>query len=71
VDIGRRVPTCRAARAPARRHDHWRDRRHPGDAGQCPDAVGVEIGSGKNAMHPGHCAGGRGIDAFDNRMPVG
>ena len=60
-----------ARQRPARRRDHRRDRRHPGNARQRPDAVGVEIASGENAMHPEHRAGGRGIDAFYRRMPVG
>jgi hypothetical protein len=59
-----------ARQCPARRHDHRRDRRHLSDAWQCPDTVGIEIGSGENAMNPGHRPGGRGIDAFDRRMSV-
>ncbi len=39
--------------------------------GSVPDAVRIEIGGGEDAMHPGHRAGGRGIDAFDHRMSVG
>jgi len=60
-----------ARQRPARRHDHRRDRRHPGDAWQRPDAVGIEIRSGENAMHPRHRAGDRGVDAFYQRMSVG
>jgi hypothetical protein len=33
-------------------------------------AAMIEIGSGENAIHPGHCAGSRGVDAFDQCMPV-
>jgi len=59
-----------ARQCPTRRHDHRRHCRHPGDAGQCPDAIGVEIGSGEHTMHPRHRARRRSIDAFDHRMPV-
>ncbi len=55
---------------PARRHDHRRDGRHLGDARQRPDAVRLEIGSGKDAAHPRHRAGGRGIDPLDRSMSV-
>ena len=34
------------------------------------DPVGIEIGSGENAAHPGHRASDCGIDAFYERMPV-
>jgi hypothetical protein len=60
-----------ARQCPSRRHDHRRYRRHPGDARQRPDAVGIEIGSSENAAHPGHRARCRGVDAFDQRMSVG
>jgi len=60
-----------ARQCPARWHDHRRHRCDPSDAWQRPDPIGIEIGSGENAAHPGHRTGGRGIDAFDNRMPVG
>ena len=55
---------------PARRHDDRRDRCHLGDARQRADAVRIEIGSGEDAAHPGHRAGGRGIDAVDRGVSV-
>jgi hypothetical protein len=30
----------------------------------------LEIGSGEDAPHPRHCAGGRGVVAFDLRMSI-
>src|SRR6516164_11742156 len=41
-----------ARQCASRRHDHRRNRRHPGDARQCPDTAGIEIGGGENAMLP-------------------
>jgi hypothetical protein len=59
-----------ARQGAARWDDHRRDGRHPGDARQWADAVGIEIGGGEDTTHVGHRAGDRGIDAFYRRMSV-
>ena len=38
--------------------------------GSAPMPSAIEIGGGEDATHPGHRAGGRGIDAFDHGMSV-
>ena len=59
-----------ARQRPALRHDRGATVATWANARQRHDAARIEIGSGKDAAHPGHCAGGRGIDAVDRSTPV-